>query len=126
MANVTKLKEEKRVKPIVLTDNDTGEKYTLEFSRQTVAFAEGKGFVMDDIAKYPLTKIPELFYYAFRMHHRNVPRDKTDKIIFEDWGGIANIPDGVLERLGELYAATYGALVDDEGERKNLRVTVEL
>lgn len=126
MANVTKIKEEKKVRPVVLNDTETGEKYTLEFSRQTVAFAEAKGFVMEDITKYPLTKIPEFFYYAFRMHHRNVPRDKTDKIIFEDWGGIANIPDGVLERLGELYALTYGALEDDEDKGKNLKVTVEL
>lgn len=122
---ITKL-EEKKVKPIVLTDTETGEKYTLEFSRETVKWAEAKGFVYDDVTKFPQTLIPDLFFYAFRMHHKNVARDKTDKII-ADWGGIACIPEGVLERLAELYMATFGALADeDEGAAKNFKVTVEL
>ena len=39
-----------KVKPLILTDNDTGEKYTLEFSRESVRFAEARGF--DRITSY--------------------------------------------------------------------------
>lgn len=91
-----------KIKPIVLTDTENGDKFTLEFSRESVKFAEMHGFNMDDVEKYPMTKIPELFYYAFRMHHKNIARDKTDKIFFNDLGGISS---AVVERLGLLYAA---------------------
>lgn len=110
------------IKPIVLSDDDKS--YTLEFDRITVKFAESKGFVIGDVEKYPLTKIYELFFYAFRKHHPKVSKAETDKII-DDWGGIQNIPDGVLERLGQLYIAPFSTLVDEE-ERKNAGMTVEM
>lgn len=111
-----------KVNPIVLTDNETGEKYTLEFTRDTVRFAESRGFDISDLEKYPMTKIPDLFYFAFRAHHKFVARDKTDKILFEDLGGM---PEGMVEQLGRLYAAPFEALMPEEGERKNAKMTVE-
>lgn len=113
-----------KVKPMILNDHDTGEKYTLEFSRDSVKFAESRGFDMADVARYPMTKIPELFFYAFRMHHRNIARERTDRILFEELGGL---PDGALERLGMLYSAPFDALsnANEDGEVKNAKVTVE-
>lgn len=113
---------EERVKPLVLKMEDTGEEYTLEFSRETVKYAEGRGFNVNDLANFPMTKIPELFWYAFRMHHKNISREKTDRIIFEDWGGVASIPEGVIERLGELYLAPFSTV----GGSKNSKVKIEL
>lgn len=119
--------ENEKVRPITLTDSESGEKYILEFNRETVKFAEQRGFNINAVSDAPMTRIPELFYYAFRMHHKNVARDRTDKIIFEDWGGIGGIPDGVLERLGMLYSATFDSFkADEDGEVKNSKVTVEL
>lgn len=115
--------ENEEVRPLVLHDEETGADYTLEFNRESVKFAEARGFVIDDVDRFPMTKTYELFYYAFRMHHRNVSREKTDKII-DDWGGVANIPDGVLERLGMLYSAPFGTL-RDEGEKNPPKVTVQ-
>ena len=112
-----------KVKPIILTDTATGDKYTLEFNREAVRFAESRGFVIGDVDKFPMT-LYDLFYYAFRMHHRNVPRERTDKIIDDGFGGIAGIPSSMLERLGELYADTFGTLYDEEQE--NPRMVVEL
>ena len=57
------------------------------------------------------------------MHHKSVSREKTDKII-DGWGGIKNIPDGVLERLGMLYSQPFETLKDEE--TKNSKVVVEL
>jgi hypothetical protein len=37
-----------RVKPIELTDNETGKTYTLEFNRDVVRRAEQNGFSIDD------------------------------------------------------------------------------
>lgn len=113
------------VKPIILTDHDTDEKYVLEFSRESVKFAEARGFDVDDVSKYPMTKIPELFFYAFRMHHRNIARERTDRILFDDLGGLSN---AALERLIMLYATPFEALTDrsEDGEQKNSRMTVEM
>ena len=112
-----------KVKPIKLTDTATGDTYTLEFNREAVKFAESRGFAITEVEKFPMT-IYDLFYYAFRMHHRNVPREKTDKIIDDGFGGIAGIPAGMLERLVELYADTFGTLYDENEE--NPRMVVEL
>lgn len=120
-----------KVKPIILKDNEKNTEYTLEFSRDTVRFAEARGFIPDEIDKYPMTKIYEFFWLAFRMHHPNMAKANTDRII-DDWGGIQNIPDGLLERLGQLYAAPFGTLTEDETDEekeereKNRRVTVLL
>lgn len=111
-----------KVKPVILTDSLTGEKYTLEFNRESVKFAEARGFAIMDIDKYPMT-LYDFFFYAFRMHHRNVARDKTDKLIDEGFGGIAGLPEALIERLVELYVQTFGTAVEED---ENPRVVVEL
>lgn len=111
-----------KIKAITLTDNETNETYILEFNRESIKFAESKGFVVDDVAKYPMTKGYEFFFYAFRMHHKMLPREKTDKLL-DALGGIAGAPDGLFERLGELYANPFNTLV---GDSKNGKVTVDL
>lgn len=112
--------EIERIKPITLKDNETGTTYTLEFNRESIRFAEARGFDVNDVAKYPMTKLPELFFYAFRMHHKNVSREKTDRILFDDLGGM---PDGMAERLGALYGVPFEALNGEAG--KNGKMTVE-
>ena len=112
------------VKPIILTDNESGTVYTLEFDRDSVRFAEARGFDISDVGKYPMTKLPELFFYAFRMHHKNVSREKTDRIFFDDLGGM---PDGMAERLGALYSEPFEALTSSgEKKGKNSKFTVEM
>ena len=114
-----------RIKPIILRDTESGTEYTLEFNRESVRYAESRGFKVEDVANYPMSKIPELWFYAFRMHHRNVSREKTDKMIFEDFGGINDLPDGLIERLFQLYNEPFEA-TKTEDERKNSKLTVEL
>ena len=112
-----------QVKPIILHDKENGIDYTLEFNRETIRFAEARGFDIDDVSKYPMSKLPELFFYAFRMHHKNVSREKTDRILFEDMGGM---PSGMAERLGALYALPFEALTNTNGDKaKNSKLTVE-
>lgn len=111
-----------KVKPIILTDTEEGTEYTLEFNRESIKFAEMRGFDISDVAKYPMSKLPELFYYAFRMHHKSVSKEKTDRILFDYLGGM---PDGMAERLGELYSSPFDAL-RNENTGKNSRMTVEM
>lgn len=119
MANNEEVKE--RVNPIILHDEEHQKDYTLEFSRESVMFAEQRGFSIADLERYPMAKMPEFFFYAFRMHHPNISRSLTDKILFEMLGGM---PEGMAERLGELYAVPYEALNGTTG--KNSKMTVEM
>jgi len=121
---MSKKEVNEKIKPLILTDNETGEKYVLEFSRASVKFAEARGFDISDVSKHPMTKVPELFYYAFRMNHRNISRERTDRMLFDDLGGLT---EGAIERLCMLYSAPFDALVSasEDDEVKNARMTVE-
>lgn len=115
--------KEKKVAPITLADPDSGEKYVLEFSRESVRFAEQRGFKIGELTDFPQTNIPALFFYAFRKNHKFVQRDKTDKML-DDLGGLTPVEIG---RLAELYNQPNEALINqEEGGRKNSRLTLEL
>ena len=114
-----------RVKPIIIHDTENNEDYTLEFNREAILFAEARKFDIDDVGRFPMTKIPELFWYAFRMHHKSMSKAQTDKL-FEKLGGFKGVPDGFATRLGELYNAPFEASFDGGEIVKNPNVTVEL
>ncbi len=109
------------VKPIILHDNDNDRDYTLEFSRDTIKFAEGRGFKLQDVDDFPMTKVPEFFWYAFRMHHPSVSLNQAEKLL-ERMGGLN---EALARRLGELWAVPFSTL-NPNGDEKNLTVTVDL
>lgn len=123
---INEFDENERVRPIVLHDHDGGRDYTLEFDLESVRFAQARGFDTDDIGKYPVIKTEELFYYAFRKNHKNVSKEKTDRILWNSLGGIGNLPDGFIERLILLYYDPINAVKNAEGDGKNGSVTVEM
>lgn len=111
----------KEVKPIVLKNTENGEVFTLEFNRESVKYAEKNGF-KTNTESISMGMVEDLFFYAFRMHHRLVNREKAMKILYEDLGGLS---EAFIERLGELYAIPYDSLFSEE-EVKNSKVVVEL
>lgn len=112
-----------RIEPIIIKYED-GIEYTLEFDRDTVAYAEKHGFKIDEVGDKPMTTVSDLFFYAFRKNHPTVKREKTDHILFEELGGVT---ERILTRLIELYNVPYAALMRDEGgEQKNAGVEVIL
>ena len=112
-----------RVQPMRVSDNKTGIAYELDFSRDSIRFAENRGFEVDTVVKFPVTKIPELFYYAFRKNHKNMAKSQTDDLL-ERLGGLTA---QMLERLIQLYnqAALTHIIASDEDSAKNTEVTVE-
>ena len=114
------------VKPIKLTDTDTKEEYVLEFDKESVYFAEGRGFNIDRVSETPMTGIHDLFFYAFRKHHRSVSRQKADKILDDDLGGIGNLPEGFIERLYMLYSAPFEKGLVDGESGKNSKMQIEM
>lgn len=122
--------EAEKIKPITLYFEDTGKTYTLEFSIDTVRQAERAGFDIDEIGSKPMTMIPELFYWAFKMHHPNISKEKTEHILFEDIGGLNRI-EGFAERLRDLYYQPFLSLMGEyedteEGTLKNSQMKVNM
>ena len=101
---------------------EDGTEYTLEFSRKSVEFAEKRGSKMDELGDYMMTRVPELFYYSFRMHHPMMTKKQTDEILFDKLGGMS---EAMLTRLGELHAQGYESLINSE-ESKNSKVTMTM
>lgn len=113
------------IKPVRLTDERTGQVYELDFSLESISFAERQKFSLEDALKFPVTGMRDLFYYSFRKNHRNVARDKTDKMI-ERWGG--GLPENLVKRLVQLYtqAQANNAINVDEDAEKNAGLTLEM
>ena len=116
------MEEKKRVEPIVLKYED-GTTYTLEFSRETIAYAEKSGFKRTEVSNNEMNQIPLLFYLAFRMHHPTVSKEKANKILFDDLGGLT---ETLSERLIKLYNSPYEDLFNETGEVKNPHLTVSM
>ena len=109
-----------RIKPIIIKDKKNNREYTLEFDRDSVRFAESRGFKLEDVDEYVMTKVPEFFWYAFRMHHKSIAMNQAEEILKE----IGGLNEAIAKRLVELYVQTYNALGSEE--TKNPDMTVEL
>lgn len=121
--NVNDSSEEiEELRPIVITDNKTGEEYVLEFNAESVKFAENRNFNMDEIVEKPMTKIPELFFYAFRMHHKFLGKDKIDKI----YDKLCPLPEGFVARLKDLYYVPITKMFEVSSGSKNEEMTVKM
>lgn len=117
-------KMEDRVNPIRITLRGSGETYELDFNRESVRFAEMHGFELDNVTRFPASKIPEFFYFALRKNHKKLSRTQADDI-FEEIGGVTG---KVLSRMTALYnqAALTHVIAADEDYEKNAQVTVEM
>lgn len=107
-----------RVKPIIIKDNENKREYTLEFNRDSVRFAENRGFKLEDVDAYSMTKVPEFFWYAFRMHHMNVSMNQAEEILKQ----IGGMSEPIAKRLVELWVQTYEALGNEETKNPNMAV----
>ena len=109
--------ERERIKPIILTDTETGKEYTLEFNRSAIKLAEQMGFKIKTFDETPETSFGILWYCAFKMHHPSMTPQEADKLRDE----IGGITVQLIQRLVDLYLIGSESLSD-----KNPRVTVIL
>ena len=118
---------EERVKPIVITDKESGETYTLDFDKESVRFVEAQGFKILDPETYtfPNINIPKLFYYAFRMHHARMALNQTTALL-EKMGGLTGEMVNRLQELYEQATQSNNVVQLTEDLEKNAKVAVEL
>jgi len=122
-SNLNTNENSKSVRPITL-ESENGEVYVLEFNRASIKYAEAQGFDVQSLEKgVNMSGIEDLFHYSFRMHQPRMQKNQTDKILYEDLGGLR---DGMLERLVELYLLPFNTLVASDGSEKNSKMTVRL
>lgn len=116
-----------RVKPMRVTDVETGREYILDFTRETVAIAESRGFKWSDMTDDEKIAIPLpiIWHTAFLRYEPRIGMAKTNKLL-EDAGGIQ---PKQIARLKALYEQALSSLVADDtedGNTKNGKVTVTL
>lgn len=113
---------EERVLPMKVTVG--GETYELDYNRDAVALADRNEFNPDDVTNFPQSKIPELWFYAFRKNHRKMARNQTDALLNK----IGGLTSPMLQRLLLLFnqARMANVIQDEEDLAKNAEVTVEL
>lgn len=114
-----------KIAPICITDNDTGERYELDFNREAVYFMDQHGFAVNsDTFNYPASNIPKLFFYAFRKNHRRLSQQQTDALLAK----LGGLTPEMITRLVELYTQAVSAnnLQDREDLEANPHMTVEM
>lgn len=107
-----------KLNPMVITDPENGREYTLEFSRRSISKIEQAGFNINLIETQSMTMIPLMFWGAFLMHHPQMTREQTDKILFDGLGGLSEEEMGYL---GRLYAVPFESLIASEDKETNPR-----
>ena len=107
-----------KLNPMVITDPENGREYTLEFSRRSISKIEQAGFNINLIETQSMTRIPLMFWGAFLMHHPQMTREQTDKILFDGLGGLSEEEMGYL---GRLYAVPFESLIASEDKEANPR-----
>lgn len=90
-----------------------GKKYTLEFTRKTVAELERKGIIASDITEKPMTTLPALFAGAFLAHHRFVKPEVVDEI----FSRLTN-KEELIGKLAEMYNEPIMSLIQEPEENK--------
>lgn len=100
---------------------ENGKEYTIGFTRDSVKYAEARGFKIDEFDSKILTNTEALFYYSFRANHPEVTKEEADKILYDEFCGLS--PDEVKE-LVESYAETYTSLINEDASKKSRKVTI--
>jgi len=94
-----------------------GEKYVLEYDRNTVRILENSGFVLDEFLTKPMTNIELVFSGAFLKNHRKTNQTIIDEIY-------KKLPDKnkLLVQLRKMIDETYDSLFEepDNGDEGNV------
>ena len=114
--------ERYNTKPLIIKDIEGNPEFTLTFTRETVKWAERRGFKISEVTDFPLTGIQTLFNYSFRAHHPGMNTIETEKI-FEE---LIVDRTQMISRLIELYNASLESLTENTEEGKNGTREMEL
>lgn len=109
-------------KQIVLKD-ELGNKYTLEFDRETVKMMIKRGFALDTEPSHLLVLAEDLVTGAFQMHHKKMDWERIEPIFKAQ-----NKRADLLKALAEMFMEPAETLLgtgdeDDKDENPTWEVT---
>lgn len=91
-----------------------GTAYVLEYNRRALRMLDEKyKFSIEDIEKLQVSKIPDLFYCAFVMHHPTVKRETVDAI----WDSMGDKGE-LVGALGEMYVEVIESMMGEPEKGK--------
>lgn len=99
---------------------ENGEKYTLEYNRESIAVIESMGFEIEELTKKPMLMLPLAFQGLFYKNHKRVKKSFIDDCFdrFTDKEKLLNV-------IAEMLAETYDTLTEDENETVREKGNVE-
>lgn len=86
-----------------------GEKYVLEFTKDTVRRMESMGFNIRKAIDTPLTSVEVLFTGAFLANEGRAIKNKIPEKILE-----SGLPKGMFDKLVEMYNEPFETLFDND------------
>lgn len=105
----------KDVAPLYLTYKD--KEYVLDFDKASIMWAEERDIDFVNVINKPMTTVIGIFLAAFRKNHPEVDKNFVEEML-DDLGGVNNIPENVIERLGKLWHQQFERMQSKEA--KNL------
>lgn len=105
-------------KKIYITDPTTDTKYTIEYDRDSVVFAESIGFDAAKAASTYGTDMVAVFRAGFHKHHPFVSKD----VIYGIWDRISD-KQGLFMQLMEMFSEPFNALIAEPEEGGEGNVT---
>lgn len=95
------------MKQITVSD-EYGNKYTLEYSKNTILAMEKTGFSLDKFEEQPVLMTTLLVQGAFAKNHARIKNETVEKI----YSSLKN-KEGFLKKLIEMYVEQTDALADE-------------
>lgn len=90
-----------------------GEKYTLEFTRDTVRQMERAGFDIESAMNMPVTSVETLFTGAFLANHGRAVKDRIPEKILKH-----GIPKDMFGKLIEMYNEPISEMFEETDENE--------
>jgi hypothetical protein len=88
-----------------------GQKYVLEYTRESVALMEKQGFSVEELTTKPMLMLPLAFQGLFYKNHRRVNKAFVDEV----YDNFTN-KDKLLETIATMLEECYSSLTDDNGD----------
>lgn len=95
------------MKTITVSD-ENGNKYTLEFTKNTIVAMERVGFSLDKFEEQPVLMTTLLVQGAFAKNHARVKNSTIERV----FNSLKN-KEAFIEKLVEMYLEQRDALVDE-------------
>lgn len=85
-----------------------GQKYVLEYTRESVALMEKQGFTVEELTSKPMLMLPLAFQGLFYKNHRRVNKTFVDEV----YDSFKN-KEKLLETIAKMLDECYSSLTDD-------------